>query len=100
MKKIIRNSALALLFLFACAETKAQMVVKVKPRHEKVVIKKRPPAPSPNDVWVDEDWRPEGKTYVWHGGYWAEPPRAEAQWVPGHWRQAPDGWVWVPGQWK
>jgi len=37
---------------------------------------------------------------VWHGGYWAEPPRAEAQWVPGHWRQAPDGWVWVPGQWK
>jgi hypothetical protein len=34
----------------------------------------------------------------WEGGhgYSVIPPRPYAQWVPGHWRSQPGGWIWVP----
>ena len=100
MKKIIRNSVLALSLLFAVAETKAQVVVRVRPHHERIIVTHRPPAPSPRHVWVDEDWRPARRGYVWHGGYWAEPPRPGMVWIAGHWRHNRNGWVWVPGHWR
>src|SRR4051812_19256811 len=77
----------------------AQVEVRVRarphmPHYERVA------APSPRHVWIDEDWEPNGKTYVFHGGRWAEPPSTGGTWVAGHWRQRHGGWVWIPGHWR
>ena len=38
--------------------------------------------PSPEYVWVEGYWYPQGSHYVWHNGYWTRPPYAGAYWVP------------------
>ena len=65
-----------------------------------VTIVNRPPAPAPNHVWVDEEWVPQGRTYAWHGGYWAKPPRRGAIFIPGHWRTSRRGSIWIAGHWR
>ena len=89
-------TVLMLALLCNAANAQAQIIVKVRPRHAVVV---RTPAPSPRHVWVEEDWAPQDGTYVWHGGYWAEPPHPGWIWRPGHWRNRPGGYVWIPGHW-
>ncbi len=100
MKKITRILFLfGAVSLFAVSNSKAQEIV-VRARLHRPVIAERPPAPSPRHVWIDEEWAPSGGTYVFKGGYWAEPPRRHARWVPGHWNHFPRGWVWRPGHWR
>ncbi len=80
----------------SCAGT---VEVREKPVRPNAVVV-RPPQPSPRHIWIEEDWRPSGRTYVYRGGYWAAPPRASAVWVPGHWQNTRRGFKWVPGHWK
>ncbi|MFT4031064.1 MAG: hypothetical protein QM669_01465 [Siphonobacter sp.] len=79
--------------------SEAQIVVRVRPTRPAVVVR-RPAAPSPRHVWVEEDWVPRGRRYTWHGGYWVTPPRPRAVWVPGHWEGRRRGQVWIQGYWR
>lgn len=97
---ILSKAWLAAAFtLLSGADAAAQITVRVRPARPRVVAV-RPVAPSPRHVWIEEEWVPAGATYQWRGGYWAEPPRARAVWVPGHWASRRRGWVWVPGHWR
>jgi hypothetical protein len=98
MKKIATRLILAASVIIGAATvSEAQIIVKVRPAHTTVV---RTVAPSPRHVWVNEDWAPQGNTYVYRGGYWVEPPVGRSAWVEGHWKNRRRGWVWVPGHWK
>ncbi|QEM06499.1 hypothetical protein DIU31_024385 [Mucilaginibacter rubeus] len=99
MNKITKVLLLAGLLSAGAFTTNAQIVVRVRPARPVAVIR-RPPPPSPRHVWVEEDWVLSSGRYVWHGGYWAAPPRPRAFYVPGHWRNTPRGSVWVPGHWR
>ena len=78
------------LFMFAfltlgtglSSHAQVSVYVKVRPVVPVVV---RPVAPSPKHIWIAEEWRPNGATYVYAGGYWAAPPHPGWYWVPGHW---------------
>jgi hypothetical protein len=85
--------------VFAVADSKAQIVVRVRPERPREIVVARPMAPSPRHVWVAEEWTSAGGRYAYHGGYWALPPHPHAVWVAGHWRNRPRGYVWVPGHW-
>ena len=100
MKTSIKILFLAGALTFAVSASKAQDIVVRARMRPPVVIRTRPPAPSPRHVWIAEEWAPRGGSYEWKGGYWAEPPRRGAVWVAGHWRHAPRGWVWRPGHWR
>jgi hypothetical protein len=80
--------------LSASAQT---IYVKVRPVAPVVV---RTAAPSPNHVWVAEEWKPNGHGYAYSGGYWAAPPHPGWIWVPGHWKMHPSGEYWVAGHWR
>lgn len=60
---------------------------------------RRPPAPSPNHVWVSGNWVWRGGRYVWQEGYWTL-PRRHAHYVEGFWTRSHGGWVWHPGHWQ
>jgi len=97
---IITKGLLALsIFSLSATAVQAQIIVRVRPPRPTVVVT-RPPAPTPRHVWVDEDWVQDNRGYRWHGGYWAEPPRARAVWVPGHWAGRHRGYAWIPGHWR
>jgi hypothetical protein len=99
MKKIVKLMFLAgALTLFGVTETKAQIVIHA--RLNAPVVKVRPERPSPRHVWIGEEWTPNGSTYAYKGGYWAEPPHRGARWVAGQWRDTHHGWVWKQGHWK
>lgn len=91
---------LVAMLTFATAAVDAQVIVRVRPDRPHRVIMHRPMAPSPRHVWVEEDWVPQGRSYAWHGGYWAAPPRAGAIYIPGHWQNTRRGSVWIPGHWR
>lgn len=60
----------------------------------------RPPAPSPQHVWVDGEWVWQNNNFIFQPGYWVlrDPHR---QWVRGYWHQRQDGgWYWVDGYWE
>ncbi len=98
--KNLKLLSIAFVLLFASADTFAQILVRVRPARPRTVVVRRPPAPSPRAVWVEEDWAPSGNRYVWHGSYWAAPPRPRAVFISGHWRYNRRGSVWVPGHWR
>ncbi|XZF14751.1 hypothetical protein ACTHGU_01300 [Chitinophagaceae bacterium MMS25-I14] len=99
MKKLSGLIAGAALILTAAAtDSNAQIYVRVRPPRPAVIVT-RPAAPSPRHVWVDEDWTPQGRTYVWHGGYWAEPPHPGWRWRPGHWARRGRDSYWIAGHW-
>jgi hypothetical protein len=101
MKTVWKSLLIAAAMTAAVNVSQAQIVVRARlGRPVTRVVAHRPPAPSPRHVWVEEDWRPKGRTYEWHGGYWAAPPRPRAVWVPGHWDRRPRGYVWVAGYWR
>lgn len=99
MKKLVKVLMLSVaLTAFGVTASYAQEVVigaRLYHHHRDV----RPPRPSPRHVWIGGEWTPNGATYAWKSGYWAEPPRGGAQWISGHWRRRRGGWVWVPGHW-
>lgn len=100
MKNVFKMGLLALSFTIAGLAANAQRIyVHVRPARPVAVVH-RPVAPSRGHVWVDEEWVPQGNRYVWHGGYWAAPPRPHAVYVRGHWTRTSRGHVWVAGYWR
>lgn len=99
MKNALKIGALMLIMGLSTYDSQAQIIVRVRPPRPRVVAP-RPPMPGPGRVWVEEDWRPRGRTYEWHGGYWTAPPRAGARWIPGHWARRRGGEVWIGGHWR
>ena len=97
MKKITKILAAGIIFLVASQAVNAQISVRIRPTHERVV---RVAPPSPHHVWVDNDWRWENNQYVYNGGRWVEPPAGHHRWVEGHWRRGRCGWVWKEGHWQ
>jgi hypothetical protein len=98
MKKIIKAVFMLAIIFFMAYGTASAQFIKIRPARTVVV---RTHAPSPRHVWVDEDWEWRNNTYVSKGGYWVEPPRAGAAWVPGHWkREGRRGERWIPGHWR
>lgn len=90
--------------LFAVADSKAQVsagiYIGTRPARPRGVVVVRPPRPTPHHVWVDEEWTPNGGTYVYHAGYWAVPPHPGGVWVKGHWwHRYGRGWKFIPGHW-
>jgi hypothetical protein len=101
MKKLSRFLVLLLVVsLFAVAKSNAQEIVIHERMHYGGPVIVRPVRPGPHHVWVAEEWVPEGGRYVFHGGYWAAPPRPGAFYVRGHWVHRPGGWVWIRGYWR
>lgn len=101
MKTIWKSLMLAAAMSAAVSVSNAQIVVRARlGRPVRKVVVRRPPPPSPRHVWVEEDWVPKGRTYVWHGGYWAAPPRPGAVWVAGKWVHRRNGYIWIKGYWR
>lgn len=100
MIKLTKTLVLLLLLSLGGAKSYAQFVVRIRPERPVRVINRRPPPPSRDHVWVEEDWVPQNGTYVWHGGYWAAPPRRGAFYVQGHWKDTRRGTMWIPGHWR
>lgn len=100
MKKLAKVFLVFMLCNFGISKVQAQIIVNVRPARPERVVVRRPPPPSPQHVWVEEDWVPRGNSYVWHGGYWVAPPRPGAVYIAGHWRNQRRGSVWVPGHWR
>lgn len=99
MQKYLGRIFVCVALIFATSfSASAQIFVKIRPAHERVV---RTVAPGPGYVWVDEEWEPRGGTYVYTGGRWVAPPHPGFIWVPGHWRRhGRDGEWWVAGHWR
>jgi hypothetical protein len=102
MKRIIKNlMLLAIVSLFAVADSKAQqIVVRIRPARPGYVVVRRPHRPSRRHVWVAEEWTPNGANYAYHAGYWATPPHPGGVWTAGHWRNTYRGYIWIPGHWN
>jgi len=61
----------------------------------------RPPQPSNNHVWIDDNWiynRPT-RTYNRSSGYWAMPNRGR-KYQSGQWKNNKRGYYWTPGRWR
>jgi hypothetical protein len=58
-----------------------------------------PPPPAPGAVWVAGAHRWDGHRYVYEGGHYDRPPRANARYVQGHWEARGKGKTWVNGHW-
>ena len=58
--------------------------------------------PVPAKVWVPSAtvWDVRLGRYVHIAGHWKTPPRANVQWVPGHWTGRGHAKRWVPGHWS
>jgi len=96
----MKKKSIKLLFLFALLFTvsfsaSAQIYVKIRPTFRVVA---RPVQPTPQHVWVDEDWTPNGRNYRYSGGHW-EAPRNGYNRRQGHWQQTRRGQVWIQGGW-
>jgi len=98
MKNKLIRLLLAVIVIFAVSfSASAQVYVKIRPTFRVV---QRPPQPSPNHVWIDEDWQPRGRNYRYSGGHWARPPHQGYQRNPGHWKNTRRGNVWIQGTWR
>ncbi|MEO8884424.1 MAG: hypothetical protein ABI367_00060 [Mucilaginibacter sp.] len=91
---------LTAMLLFGVGNSNAQLVVRFRPNRPGPRVVIREGRPSPRHVWVDEEWVPRGRTYVYRRGHWAEPVRSDAVWVAGHWDHRLRGYVWVAGHWR
>ena len=104
MKKHLLSTILLFVILSVFADGKhgkhVKYYVKVKPTH--TVVVNVGPSPGPKHVWVDGYWvwLPADQRYEWKEGYWAVPPQKYHKWVPGHWKETPNGWYWVGGHWN
>jgi hypothetical protein len=96
MRKHLQTLALSALLLTPASTAHAQISIGIRigeppaPRAYRVARQ-----PSPDTVWVEGYWYPQGKRYRWHDGYWTRPPYEGAYWVEpyhvrgeyfaGHW---------------
>jgi len=93
---VVKYLILAAICFLCSQQIYAQRIyVRVQPRAGVVA---RPAAPAPDYVWIEGEWIPRGRTYVYQPGYWIA-PRPHAVWVPSHWVRVRRGWYWVRGYW-
>ncbi len=64
------------------------------------LVESRPSAPSSAHVWIAGQHTRRGGQWVWNGGHYALPPRADVVWVPGHWVAHLHGFAWISGAWR
>lgn len=96
-KKLLLLVAFALFGITYSAD--AQLYVKTKPgKPAKIKMKSEPG--SRDEVYIDEDWEPQGTQYVWNGDRWVKVPKPDNVWIPGYWVEKKKGWVWIPGHWE
>ena len=82
MKHIIKTFVISAALALSASAASAQVSVGIQigppppPRVYRI-----PPQPSPEFVWVEGYWYPQGHHYAWHDGYWTRPPYAGAYWV-------------------
>ncbi len=96
-KKLIMRIFLATVFFVATFSASAQIYVKVRPTFPTIV---RPPQPTPVYVWVNEEWKSNGNSYIYTGGYWEAPTQPGYYRTRGHWQTNKHGQRWVPGAWQ
>lgn len=55
-------------------------------------------SPSPDAVWIPGYWVWQDGRWQWSGGQWE---KAQGRFfVPGRYRETPQGWVREPGRWQ
>ena len=94
-QKLFLASAIALTSGIYSAS--AQIYVHVRPVAPVIV---RTDAPSPDHVWIGEDWREKNGHYEHTGGRWEAPPHAGDHYNAGHWSHGKKGDAWHKGGWK
>ncbi|HSZ85006.1 MAG TPA: hypothetical protein VK787_03190 [Puia sp.] len=95
-KHLTRIAILSGIIMALSFGASAQIYVNVRPTPPVIV---RTAAPSPDHVWIGEEWEARNGTYVHVGGHWAMPPHRGYIWIGGHWSHR-RGWYWVPGHWR
>ena len=97
MKKILLKwSAIILIAGLSTTAASAQhFYVNIRPS---VTVVARPPAPSPQHVWIQPEYAWRGGRYEQVQGYWAQPQHGQ-RWIPGQWRTSRFGNEWIPGHW-
>jgi len=97
MRKILVLAIALAGFTFYGEQAAAQLVViKVVPTTPVVV---RVAAPSPNHIWITDEWVLRNGKYVHQPGYWMVPGNGKS-WKNGYWKNGNGGHYWVPGRWK
>ena len=91
-----KQLAFILFVLFTLVLTSCKTTVPTRPEATVVV---RPAAPGSNYVWVDGEWRPRNRTYIYNQGYWSA-PRGSRTYRTGTWNQNKRGWYWKRGRWQ
>ncbi|HZY36695.1 MAG TPA: hypothetical protein VFE53_08615 [Mucilaginibacter sp.] len=105
MKKITRILILvAVVSVAALTKAKAQVDIGVslqlqRPHQYDANEMNHPNRPSPNHVWLAEEWVPNGHGgYTYQPGAWSLPP--QLVYNKGHWQQQANGrYTWVSGRW-
>lgn len=89
---------LALAIAMSCSvySASAQIYVHIRPVPRIVV---RTEAPSPQHVWVNEDWHERNGRYEDNGGHWEAPPAPGYRYHEGHWDHSKQGHRWHEGGW-
>ncbi|MBA2249615.1 MAG: YXWGXW repeat-containing protein [Chitinophagaceae bacterium] len=99
MKNILVRISFVLAFTLATAmAADAQFVVRVRPTTR--VVRIRPAAPGPRQIWRDGEWEWRGGRYQYVEGGWIMPPTNNNRWVAGNWVRRRNGWFWKPGHWS
>lgn len=80
--------------------TSTEYWVKTEPVAPHVTVT-HPQRPSPNAVWIDEDWKYNTNTnaYEWSGGHWETPVTPGKKWKKGKWKKTSKGYSWQTGTW-
>jgi len=97
MKKI-QKLLFASAIIMSCGifSASAQTYVHDRPQRPEVT---RGEAPSPQHVWVNEEWHAKHGQYQFTGGHYAKPPHAGYKYKEGHWNHSSHGESWTAGSW-
>jgi hypothetical protein len=97
MNKLTRLIILSFIFFGASLSASAQIYVTVRPATPVIVMTAQP---SPEYIWIGEEWIADGPNYKHVGGYWSKPPRQGYKWKKGYWsNKKGHGHHWVNGGW-
>ena len=96
-KRLIKLLCMIIILFTVSLSASAQIYVKVRPTFH---VRERPPQPGPDYVWIDEEWRPNGRRYRYAGGHWERAPHHGYHREPGHWQTTRRGDMWVRGTWR
>ena len=98
MKQKFSKASLLLASVLSISFTAtSQLYVKNRPSIPVII---RIPQPSPNHIWIDEEWDHNHDVYRYAGGHWELPQSVGDSWRHGHWKHTKRGDVWVHGYWN